>query len=376
MPAFAALLFTDSNTRVFSGCAANGRLAKWIYRTLQNRMGRSMRWWVLAFLAAVVLLGSALGFLWTQRVRPSPTWTAPVARARCPDVDAPLPALLADAEATAVLLWGTGKVRLFVDGKPAFSPPEDPRRFEPGEHLIRAEAEGAEPLALTFRLDAFRPALFHVEATAGRGLTLAWLGAVCLSCPPALDRISIGVTRAQMPEDELLDGAAKALRSSDWRAAASLLGAVPLKSRQRPDFRRLAAHVYQSTGQPALARGELEQLADPDLRSLLAAYSALEEAEAGRERSLGMQRWNVVTDKFAHLLEKFALEAPGPVQLATSRLADLSEGFASATQKKDPLAQDETVSAAKEALAQFIRALRRTRPEDCEFQARISAACL
>ncbi|MBS1149125.1 MAG: hypothetical protein H6Q89_823 [Myxococcaceae bacterium] len=331
-----------------------------------------MRWWILAFLAAVILLGAAGGLWWSQRPRPPPTWTAPVPRVRCPDADAPVPLLVAAAQTTPLILWAAGKVRLFVDGQPASSPPENPRRFAPGEHRLRAEA-GASTLALTFRIEPFHPALFHLEETPGAGLTAVYLGAGCTSCPPP-GPVALDFTRTSATDEALLGEAAAALLGGDWRAAAARLRAVQPKSRQAAAFGRLAANVYQSAGQPEVARAQLEQLAHPELAALLEAWGSLCALELARDVAPALARWNLLTERFSALLEKFALEAPGPVQLATSRLAELSSGYLDAAQRKDPLGQEETVRAGEEALAQFVRALRRSRPDDCEFQARISAS--
>jgi hypothetical protein len=331
-----------------------------------------MRWWVLAFLSAVVLLGSAGGFLWTQRLKGPPSWTAPVPRERCADADAPAPELVVPPETTPLLLGVAGKVRLFVDDQPTSSPAEDPKRFAPGDHLLRAEADGST-LALKFRLEPFQPAMFHFEQTPGAGLTVVYLGAACLSCPPPA-KVALDFTRTSAADEALLEDAATALRTGDWRAAGARLRAVHPKSRQGVAFRRLAANVYQSSAQPELARAELAKITANGLGAVLAAWEPLSAAELARGASPGLQRWNLITQKFATLLEKFAQEAPGPVQLATSRLSELSAGYIDACQKHDPLAQEETVKAGEEALSQFVRTLRRSRPEDCEFQSRISAS--
>ncbi len=331
-----------------------------------------MRWWILAFLAAVLLLASAGGFFWTQRPRAPPTWNPPAPRERCADADQPPPVLGLPAETTPVLLWGAGKVHLFFDGQPAANPPENPQRLAPGEHVLRAEAESGA-LQLTFRIAAFHPAMFHLEQTAGAGLTLVYLGAACISCLPP-GKVALDYTRTGAADEALLEDAAASLRTGDWRAAASRLRGVQPKSRQGAAFHRLAANVFQSAAQPDLARAELEKVTGNDLGAVLRAWAQLSTRELAREGSPQLQRWNLVTQKFATLLEKFAPEAPGPVQLATSRLSELSAGFIEATQKKNSLAQDETVKAGEEALGQFIRTLRRSRPDDCEFQSRISSS--
>lgn len=327
-----------------------------------------LRWWWLAFLGAFVLLASAGGFLFLQQEQPQALPRPPPPRVRCPDLDAPIPAVLAGAEAPPLMVGAGPGVRMLLDGKPAATGP-----VPPGEHTVRAEtADGGEAMSVTFRVEAFRPALFHAEVTDGAGLTLVWLGAACQSCPPALDVVGLDHTRTSAADADLIADAARALRANDWRAAAAKLRAVTPTGRALDPYRRLSAHVYAATRQPAAALRALERV--ERLRPSAAEWSAAVAADAAREAVVGMQRWNLLTEKFSHLLEKFAGDAPGAVQQATGRLSELTAGFLEASRKQDFLAQDELVKAAEEALAQFVRTLRRSRPDDCDFQARISAS--
>lgn len=313
-----------------------------------------LRWWWLAFLAALVLLVSAGGFLVLKPAKPAPPPPLPP-RVRCPQLDAPMKPFLAGAEDTPVFF--TGSAPLTLDGTPARSGP-----VAPGEHVVRGDG-----VQLTFRLEPFQPAWFDAEVIPGLGLTLVWLGAACQSCPPALDAVKLDYTRTSAADPDLLASAAAALRANDWRGAAAKLRAVSPKARALVPYRRLAAHVLQATRQPAAALEQLKDLAP-------AAWTAARATEAARESTLGMQRWNLITEKFSQLLEQFALDAPGPVQLATGRLSELTASFLEASRKQDYVGQDALVKAAEEALAQFVRTLRRTRPDDCDFQARISAS--
>ena len=340
-------------------------------------MGQS-RWWVLSFLAALVLLGSAGGFL-KMRLAPRavPAPLPPLPRQRCPNLDAEVPLLPAEPEQTLLLVTGVGKVRAFVDGKPALGAPDEPKRFVSGEHLLRAEAEGAEPLELHLRLEPFLPAFVHLQVDPQAGITFATLGAGCVSCAPPEARASLDFTRVSDADPVLLAEAAKALRASDWRGAAGRLRGVSPKSRAHALFLRLAADVYQFTAQPQLAQASLARVPaneGHELDAVFAAWSALTFTELTRTRGLPVRRWNLLTEKFSKLLEKFALDAPGPVQVATGRLAELTEGFLKANASHDTAGEDETVHAAEDALKQFVRALRRSRPEDCEFQKRITAS--
>ena len=319
-----------------------------------------MRWWVLCFLAGLILLVSVGGFVW---LRPAPraSLAPPVPRERCAHADDPVPPLPAEPVDLPVVISSEPKVRVWIDEKPTTAGVG----FPPGEHLLRAEADGAEPLELHFPLASGQPAFFDLRVDASSGLTFATLRAQ----GPEPERVSLDFTRVSDADPVLLGQAAKALRSGDWRRASSRLRGVSPKSRTHALFLRLSASIYQLAGQPQLAEASLAQVPADEAAGLAAALLAF-----GTVKQVGMRRWNLLTEKFSALAEKFAPDAPGPVQVATGRFAELSAGFLNATQQKDSLAQDETVRAAEEALGQFVRALRRSRPEDCDFQARISAS--
>jgi hypothetical protein len=333
-------------------------------------MGR-MQWWVLSFLAAVLLLGSAAGFLWLQHLDPdvAPSPSAP--RQRCANLEAPMPELLRDAEATAVLFGAGPKVRLLVDGKA-----ELPAKLGPGEHRVRAQLDdGSQAVERRLTLQAFHPALVHAELTGEAGLTLVWLGAACGGCEPA--KVALDFTRTSALDAELLAEAGARLRESDWKLASARLRAVSPTRRSHAAFLRLAAQVYQSTGQSAAAQAVLARVPPGEahgLDGLLKAFAPLVKSELARSENLDVEKWNLLTQRFSGLLEKFAPEAPGAVQVATSRLSDLSAGFLEATLKKDSRVQAQTLQAGEEAFGQFVRALRRSKPEDCEFQERISVS--
>ena len=205
---------------------------------------RQMQWWVLSFLAAIVLLGSAGGFFLVRRPKVAPpVAVVPLAPRRCPNMQLEAKPLLAEEEVAVLLLWAAGKVRLSVDGTPAFSPPEAPKRFAPGEHLLRAQAEGVDPLELHFRLDAFHPAFFHLEVSGEAGLTVSWLGTAGTAQG---EKVNLDFTRTSQADGLLLTGAAQAERAGDWTKAASLLRGVSPKSRGHALFLRLAANVYEA----------------------------------------------------------------------------------------------------------------------------------
>ena len=335
------------------------------------------RWWVLIFLAALVLLGSASGFFLLRRPSAPKDAPPPSAHERCPDADAELPQMKVEPE-PALLFVGVGPgVRVLLEGKPTPDQGAAPLRLSPGQYGLRAEADGVEPLQLRLALEPFSPALVQLEVDPALGLTAAVLGAACPSCRLPGDKPLLDFTRTSDGDATLLTGAAIALRAGDWKRAASQLRGVSPKSREHAAFLRLSSAVYQLSGQGPSARAALGRIPLAEAQALTApleAWTALADAELTRSKGEGMRRWNLLTERFSALLEKFAPEAPGPVQIATSRLAELSSGFLEASLKKDLRGQEDTVRAAEAALGQFVRALRRSHPEDCEFQKRITAS--
>jgi hypothetical protein len=337
------------------------------------------RWWVLSFLAALILLGSAGGFLWQMRgarrlnVAPPP----PAPRVRCPNVDEALPALKDEPIEVSALIVGATGVRAFLDGKPALGTSSGPFRVTPGEHVLRAEGEGAEPFELRLRFEPPETAMVHLQLDPEVGLTVALLGATCPSCPPPGEKLSLDFTRTSDTDAPLLADAAKALRVGEWRRAGSRLRGVSAKARAHGGYLRLAGTALALSGDEPGAVKSFEKVPKAEahgLDAVLDAWSTLSASETLRHGAGGMRKWNHLTEKFSALAEQFALDAPGPVELATSRFAELTEGFLKASQVKDTQSQTQTVQAAEDALGQFVRALRRSRPDDCEFQTRISAA--
>ncbi|HZN91168.1 MAG TPA: hypothetical protein VFB81_00630, partial [Myxococcales bacterium] len=162
-------------------------------------MADSSQRWFLALGGAALLLSSSLGGLAVLRKRragpppppPSATATA-TAPAPGPGEDGgdcglqrsefrPFP----DAESPPVILWAAGAARLFVDEQAAFSPPEKPRRFSPGE----------EPIRTRIRVDPFTPALLHAQVDPKVGLSLVRVGAACLPCEPSKTPVDLSPIR-------------------------------------------------------------------------------------------------------------------------------------------------------------------------------------
>jgi hypothetical protein len=283
---------------------------------------------------------------------------------------------LPDADDPPVILWAVGAVRLFVDDAPAFSAPDAPRHFKVGEHILRVEAAGAEPIRTRFQLDAFSPALFHAQRDERLGLSLVRLGSACVSCAQPLDLVKLDAEPSDVRPAALLDGAAGALRRDEWLRAAAFLRGVPLAERNASAFHRLASVVYADGLQPELARNELGAVPErqsPDLANLLSRWDALQTQEKVRRGEVVRARWNKVTERFQGLIGRFNTEVPGPTATASRRLAELSAGFERAQDKGDSLEEERLLAAAEQTLLGAVVDIRAARPEDCDFQAAVVA---
>lgn len=331
------------------------------------------RWRLAAGLAACALVVTALALVFAKKSPAQPPAPdAPIApeTGRCE-----IPALesvraMPDAEGPPVLLWAAGDVRLYLDGKAAFSPPEQPRHFSVGEHTLRLEAEGHPPYELRVRFESWTPALLHAELDPEAGLTLARLEAPCASCPPALqpyEVIAISEPSSAAPRTE----AAAALRDNAWPRALSFLEQVPRAERRDRLFRRLESTVYADTNSSAAALRTLKSIDDPDLRTLLDAHHRLVDAERTRRHAVQLARWNRTTERFSALTEGFGKTLPQAVGSASERLAALSPVFEQAYAAGDSLDAEEALQAAEAALLTLTQQLRATRPRDCVFQAEV-----
>ncbi|MBX5481868.1 MAG: hypothetical protein IRZ16_08535 [Myxococcaceae bacterium] len=285
------------------------------------------------------------------------------------------------AENPPVILWAVGDVRLFLDGKPAFSPPEAPKRFPPGSHEVRVEAPGREPITATLRFSPYQPVLIHAEDDGDAGLTLVQVGAVCTSCePPVVPLDSFPVPKKARPKaapDALLQSAAAALRTSRWQEAALALGALPPKARTGTLYHRLAAATWTGAVAFQKARAELSTITGPDaneLDRLLARLAALAAEEQTRNARVVMARWNRVTEQHAALLRS-ANGIPG-LDLAGSerRMVKLSGDFNAAAARKDVAEQERIFAAAEEVAQTLLSELIAARKDDCALRARVATA--
>lgn len=103
-----------------------------------------------------------------------------------------------------------------------------------------------------------------------------------------------------------------------------------------------------------------------------AAQEKLELHERTRAHDVLTRRWNALTERYSRVLQAVGREAPGAVASANQRFEELSQGFAAASTKRDPVAQDQSIRTAEETLRVFVHAARLARPTDCEFQKRLT----
>lgn len=329
----------------------------------------SLRWWLLAAAAAALMLAALL--VLRQGRRPAVVTSPPPPRpsAPCPD-EALLPGHLLPGEDSApVLLAGDEAVRFAVDGEPLFSPPDAPRRLAAGPHALRAEAKGVTPAEFTLAVTAFTPVLLEARAD-GPAVTLLVFGAGCASCAPGQGEVPLGYD-ASLARPAPLDDAAAALAKGDWRAAAEALRAVPPRKLDARARRQQAA-VLALAGLPTAARKALAS--DQRAPALLAALDAVGPGEAEREGAVAVKRWNALTERYARLAAAVGKDAPGPAGTATARFDTLSKAFLEATDAHDTITQQALVQTGEETLRALVKELRGTRPRDCGWQARVTAA--
>jgi len=335
------------------------------------------RWRTAAVLAACALFALLLAFVRAGRT-PAP---APASNTTLPATSETaepcgIPQLdsvraIPEAEGPPVLLWAAGDVRLYLDGKAAFSPPEQPRHFAVGEHTLRIEAEGHDPYELRVRFEPWTPALLHAELDPEGGLTLARLEAPCVSCPPPQQPYTAIPRRSPPTAGSPLTLAASSLRANAWPEALDLLAQVPDAKRTSRLFRRLESVVYADSHSSAAVHRALSDIDDRDLRALLSVHRALVDAERTRRHAIQLARWNRTTERFSALMEGFGEKLPQAMARASERLAALSPVFEQAHAAKEALDAEEALQAAEAELLTLTHQLRATRPRDCVFQAEV-----
>jgi hypothetical protein len=333
-------------------------------------MADSSQRWFLALGGAALMLALSLGGLVVLQKRRAQL-LPPAAPLGCGPQRAdfhPLP----DAESPPVIFWAAGAARLFVDDQPAFSAPDHPRRLAPGEHAVRIEAGGAEPILTRIRVDPFTPVLLHAELDPQVGLSLVRLGAHCLPCQPAPKPVDLSPAR-NTKSGSTLPASAGHLRHDRWPPAADAIRHASPADRTRPIFFRLAAITAEDGAQHDLARALLDRAETNDLKTLLPAFDRLTAAEAKRRKDVTLARWNKLTEWFASLSSRYQGDASSPVSAATKRFSQLSQVFDTAVREGKLDQQAEVVRGGEQALTELVKELRALKPDDCRFQQDLSA---
>lgn len=335
--------------------------------------------WLAACAGSAVLLAAVV--LLVARGRAATPPPAPAAAvtgtATC---DLPVPVLSRarpEAEGPPVILWAVGEVRMFLDGRATFSPPEKPRHFAVGEHVLRVEADGHPPLETKVRLDAFKPALFHAQVDEGVGVTLVRLGSQCTSCDPPLTAVSLDLAPSGEAAPSLLRAAAEALRQDAWQKARGALQAVPAADRQGPLYRRLLASFWAAAAdlqQAKAAALEIHDARGEELRGLIAQLEALEGAEQARYEALVVERWNKLTEQHASLMRAATGSVDLDVNQSSHRMEQLSAAFKAAADKGAPLEKERVYLAAEKTVKALLARMISTREGDCSFRTRVAAA--
>jgi hypothetical protein len=111
---------------------------------------------------------------------------------------------------------------------------------------------------------------------------------------------------------------------------------------------------------------------DSGLLTVSAAQEKLTLLAQSRARHVLTDRWNLLTERYARLLQAVGREAPGPASSAQQRFEQLSDGFKKANQDNEPATQDQMIRTAEETLKVFVHAARLARPHDCDFQKRLT----
>lgn len=322
---------------------------------------------IYALLGVTALSAAALLLALFNRKNPAPQSVpapAAVARAACPDAARPPSPLLPELSA-APLVVVPGTVSLRVDGAPA------PAALTEGPHVLEASAEGATPSRLQVQVPAFSPVLVDARVV-GSSVVVVLLGVRCATCPHAETDVDLQYRRGGIGD---LTGVARALGQGDWPLAAQQVRAVPAADFSGPTAALLRAALFGLAGRPSLARAELALLPKRDpIHAALTRWERADATTARRQLETATARWNAVTERLQRLTDRFADEAPETMTALTVSFEALAPRVVKAQAKEEVIEVEALLEEATLALTKAMGALRARRPEDCDWQARITAS--
>lgn len=341
---------------------------------------RSSTLWLGACAAAALMLVTIVVLLARARASKQVRAAAPPI-ASTPPCAVPTPTLRrADptAEAPPVILYAVGGARIFIDGRAAFSPPETPEHFSPGEHELRVEAPGHEAITSRVRFLPFKPALIHAEVDDALGLSVVRLGIVCQSCEPSITPMSsFPPTKRGTAPAQLLAEAASLLRRDRWEEAATRLGAWPPKAKRSAAYHRLAAATWMSAGDAVRARQEAGRIRHKDARDLdvlLRRLDGLEHEERERYARVVMARWNKLTEQHSAILRTAHGTEALELGASEQRIEALSAAFNVAMQQKSVPEEERIFESAEASTKALLQRLIDARRDDCVFRTRLATA--
>ena len=336
---------------------------------------------VLALLLLVpVGFGLGLGLKKFRRPSPATAGALPDAGSPCAEANASPPPLLPDQDLAPVLVDGDAPhLTISVDGRRVVPSPTTPLRLAPGRHTFKADADGQDTLSFEVDVTSFRAGLIHLDAGPITGLTAFFAGVAWANAAPS-PTIALEALSPRPTAEAVLRRAALALRANDPRSARAALQLISTLERKQgstpanPTYRRLLAITAAQFGESA-NDGALAGEAMPPLpEALRVSWEAARAAEVKRRSDVVLARWNLLTTRFSALLLDFPGAAPGAQSSASSRMADLSASFLDAARQSDVQAQEATLAAGEQTLAELSRKVRATQPADCAFQNAVTAS--
>ncbi|MFL5320291.1 MAG: hypothetical protein ACJ790_11595 [Myxococcaceae bacterium] len=285
---------------------------------------------------------------------------------------------LPGAEDPPLVLFAEGNTKVMVDGTASFSGTDAPKHFKVGEHALRIESEGSQPINTNVRVDPWKPGLLYMPHDELLGTLLIRVDAQCTVCRAPVVKQTLGFAKRSDSKEYLLRESARQLRDHDFAAAGELLRGVPMKERKDRRFVLLAAMYYSEVSQPSDVAATLEELSklDSGFAKLNDGMEELRISERLRRNKILLARWNKLTDRYSALVSRFEPQVRASMEERARRFEKLSDAFTKAAEAKDVLHEDELVRAAEDNLSDLVDAIRGTAPNDCAFQASVVATAL